>query len=437
MLTFSKRLARFDDYFKEKVMTLINKYLIGVLVFFSHGFVVAQQAPTAWGWPQPYDKVSPQSIELLKTKGWWPLTIAWQPSFSGQNATVVAMIQNELLAKRGLEVKLEPKAAGGLVNKAVVEGSAQMGAGGNFPLTLLVDQAAPIRVVAITAPNLKHQVIVPNSSAIQKMADFKGAASPITIGIVLGSSAEFYFQASAAANGVKIGKDVVLKNMSLAEQTKMPAGVGAIVPWDPVSTLVTTELKTGRPIDVSYPYNVYQGSFFVRSELVTQAPDVVQAITEAIVEADLWIRLNPEPAAAAMAARPEMKDLPASLLLAQIKEYNLLYKPSYAYPLDRFWGGQNQDIAMWLHLQGKIKKPLQRDDYRVFFVTQPMDKVFAKLGWKVPIVPPYIPADWSLKPRSTKLPEYDIVTNMKKPQPWPERSDLTKQFRFADKVYSP
>jgi ABC-type nitrate/sulfonate/bicarbonate transport system substrate-binding protein len=418
-------------------MTLNNKYLLCAMVLLASGLSFAQPASTAWGWPQPYEKVSPQSIDLLKSKGWWPLTIAWQPSFSGQNATVVAMVQNDLLAKRGIEVKLEPKAAGGLVNKAVVEGSAQMGAGGNFPLTLLVDQAAPIRVVAITAPNLKHQVIVPNGSAVQKMSDFKGASPPVTVGMVLGSSAEFYFQASAAANGVNIGKDVVLKNMPLAEQLKMPASVGAIVPWDPVSTLVTTELKTGRAIDVSYPYNVYQGSFFVRSELVAQAPDVVQAITEAIVEADLWIRLNPEAAASAMAARAEMKDLPKSLLFAQIKEYNLLYKPTYAYPLDRFWGGQNQDIAMWLHLQGKIKKPLQRDDYRAFFVTEPMDKVFAKLGWKVPIVPPYIPADWSLKPRATKLPEYDIISNMKKPQPWPERSDLTKPFRFADKAYAP
>ena len=28
---------------------------------------------TEWGWPQPYEQVSPKSVEWLKSKGWWPL----------------------------------------------------------------------------------------------------------------------------------------------------------------------------------------------------------------------------------------------------------------------------------------------------------------------------------------------------------------------------
>jgi ABC-type nitrate/sulfonate/bicarbonate transport system substrate-binding protein len=218
------------------------------------------QVTTPWGWPQPYEQISPKSVEWLKAKDWWPLTVAWQPSFAGQNASIVAMTANSFLVKRGLENKLEPMASGGIVNKAVVEGKAQVGSGGNFPLTLLVDQQAPIRVVAITAPNLKHQVIVPIDSPIKQMSDFKGRSTPATIGMVLGSSAEFYFQASAAANGVRFGKDIVLKNVTQPEQAKMPADLAAVVPWDPTSTRIVTELKTGRAIDVSYPYNVYQAA---------------------------------------------------------------------------------------------------------------------------------------------------------------------------------
>ena len=33
---------------------------------------------TAWGWPQPYEKVSEKSVEWLKRKGWWPLQVAFQ-----------------------------------------------------------------------------------------------------------------------------------------------------------------------------------------------------------------------------------------------------------------------------------------------------------------------------------------------------------------------
>ena len=42
------------------------------------GQVLAQNAPTAWGWPQPYTKVSDKSIAWLKEKGWWPLGVGWQ-----------------------------------------------------------------------------------------------------------------------------------------------------------------------------------------------------------------------------------------------------------------------------------------------------------------------------------------------------------------------
>jgi ABC-type nitrate/sulfonate/bicarbonate transport system substrate-binding protein len=174
-------------------------------------------------WPGPYTPISKKSVEWLKAKQWWPLTLAWQPPFAGQNATIISMVENKLLEHRGLEYKLLAAPSGVVVNKAIIDGSAQFGSGGNFPLTILVDQGAPIRVIAITAPNLKHQIIVPKDSAIQKLADFKGAHPPAQIGLVLGTSAEFYLQAAAAAQGLHVGKDIVLKNLSQADQTKMPA----------------------------------------------------------------------------------------------------------------------------------------------------------------------------------------------------------------------
>lgn len=398
---------------------------------------VQAQAVNAVGWPQPYKQITPESQAWLKSKGWWPMTMAWQPNFSGQNATVVTMAAQDLLGKRGIELKLDAKPAGGAVNKAIVAGEAQLGAGGNFPLTLLIEQNAPIRVVAVTAPNLKHQVIVPSGSKIQSMKDFKGSNPPAVIAMALGSSSEFYFQASAAANGLRMGVDVVLKNMGLAEQMTFPEGVAAIVPWDPVATLVTQEMKTGRAVDVSYPYNVYQGSFVVRKELLDSVPDVASAITDALVEADLWVRHNPDQAARTMAERADMATLPLALLRQQISEYNLLYKPTYMFPLGRFWGVQNQDVALWLHINGKIKRNLSRSDFEEFFVAGPMTDTYKTLGWKVPLLPPFIGRDWMLKSRALRLPEYSIYTNMAKPQAWPEAADLTGPYEFSGKRYRP
>ena len=39
--------------------------------------------------------------------------------------------------------------------------------------------------------------------------------------------------------------------------------------------------------------------------------------------------------------------------------------------------------------------------------------------------------------RRVTLPPYDTFLSMKAPQPWPEREDLTKPFRFDGKVYTP
>ena len=55
------------------------------------GQAAAQTNPTAWGWPQPYTRVSDKSVAWLKEKGWWPLGLGWQAPWSGQNAVMAVM----------------------------------------------------------------------------------------------------------------------------------------------------------------------------------------------------------------------------------------------------------------------------------------------------------------------------------------------------------
>ena len=191
------------------------------------------QSFTDWGWPQPYEKVSDKSIAWLKQKGWWPLGFGWQGPFSGQNTINVVMDKAGLLEKRGLEGKFQVFAAGPDVNEAVASARIQVGNGGNFPFTSLLDRGVPVRAIAVVAPNLKHSTVVPVDLPIKQLADFKGSNPPATIGIVTGSSAEFYFTQAAEVVGLQIGKDVILKNMPPAEQLLMAKGIGAVVPWEP------------------------------------------------------------------------------------------------------------------------------------------------------------------------------------------------------------
>jgi ABC-type nitrate/sulfonate/bicarbonate transport system substrate-binding protein len=277
---------------------------------------LAQQKATDWGWPQPYEKISDKSVQWLKDKGWWPLQIAFQAPWSGQNTINIVMDKQGLLAKRGIEAKLQAFPSGPAINEVMISGRFQVGNGGNFPFTSMIDKKIPVKAIAIINTNLLHALVVPNDSPLKSMKDLKGSNPPATIGIVTGSSAEFYFQMSAAYHGIELGKDVILKNMPPGEQMALPKGLTGVVPWDPTPTIMTEERKVGRYLDTSFPYNVYEGNYYVRQELIDNVPDVVQAFSDAAVEATLWTRLNPEAAVKAMQEDPNLKNYSPAILLA-------------------------------------------------------------------------------------------------------------------------
>jgi len=395
------------------------------------------QSFTDWGWPQPYERVSQKSVDWLKQKGWWPIGVGWQGPFSGQNTINVVMDKAGLLEQRGIEAKFQVFAAGPDVNEAVASARVQVGNGGNFPFTSLLDRGVPVKAIAVVAPNLKHSTVVPLDSNIKKLADFKGSNPPATIGIVTGSSAEFYFTQAAEVVGLQIGKDVILKNMPPSEQILMAKGIGAVVPWEPSVTIITENRKTGTEVDTIFPYNFYEGRFYVRQELIDNVPDVVQSISDAFMEATLWIRLNPDKAADLLAAEPMLKNFGKELLLQQTKLYNNLYKPTYSYPFAAMWGEEDARIAKWLKERNRLTKALTANDYEASFDTRFMENTYQKLGWKIPTRAPFLPPNWSGKIGQLPYPEYANAVTLKEPQLWPEASDLTRPWTFNGKTYKP
>ena len=381
--------------------------------------------------------MSDTSIGWLKNKGWWPLGFAWQGPFSGQNTINVVMSKADLLAKRGIETKFQAFAAGPDVNEAIAAGRMQVGNGGNFPFTSLIDRRIPVKALAVVAPNLKHSTVAPKDSALKSLADLKGSNPPATIGIVTGSSSEFYFTQAAEVTGLQIGKDVILKNMPPSEQITMARGIAAVVPWEPSVTIMTEERKNGKEIDTIFPYNFYEGRFYVRQELIDNVPDVVQAISDAFVEATLWIRLSPDKAADLLAAEPLLRNYGRELLLIQTKLYNNLYKPTASFPFASFWGREDARIARWLKERNRIIQPLGEADYAQSFEPRFMTVTYAKLGWTVPAQPPFIPAGWTGEIGRLPYPAYPNASTLTAPQPWPEKGDLTRAWSFDGKTYEP
>lgn len=397
----------------------------------------AQSSFTQWGWPTPYAKVSDKSIAWLKEKGWWPLQVAFQAPWSGQNTVNIVMDRMGLMGLRGVEAKWTAFASGPAINEVLISGRYQVGSGGNFPFTTLIDRKIPVKAIAIESPNLLHALVVPNDSPIKSIKDLKGMNPPATIGLVTGSSAEFYFQMSAQLNGLEIGKDVTLKNMPPGEQMAMPRGVTGVVSWDPTPTMMVQERKNGRIVDSIFPYNMYEGQFYLRNELIENVPDVAQAFSDAFAEATLWIRANPEKAAALKGEDPNLKNYSKEILLQQVHAYSNLYKPTSIFPHSEFWGQVNEPIFKWLYEAKRITRPLTGADFASAVDERFMRATFAKLGWAVPKVPPFIPAGWAGKPSQPPYPEYLHSLNTKQPQAFPERGDLTKAWQFGGKVHQP
>lgn len=395
------------------------------------------QGFTRWGWPQPYEQVSDQSVAWLKKKGWWPVNLAWLPTASGQNALALVIAKQNLLRQRGIELKMRSYPAGPGVAEGLRSGRMQIGLLGNVPFNLLLDGKTPVAVLATYAPNLKHAVLVVPDSPHKRLADLKGAKRPWVIGVMKNTSAEFYIAQAAAMHGVQLGRDIVLKDTPLSNQLHLPSGLAAIVQWDPTVSRVAEKEKRGREIDTAYAYTFNVGYLVIRKELIDNVPDVVQAISDAYQEASLWLRLNANETFNMLAEEPMLRDYSASLFVEQVELYNNHFKPTQTYPFKDFWSKVNVRISEWLYAQGRVRKQVADAEFETYIDRRFIDETYRRLGWRVPDRPPFLPRNWKGKVADLPYPDYLTVDSMERPQAWPERGDLTRSWTFDGRTYRP
>jgi len=140
--------------------------------------IAAAQSSTDWGWPQPYEKVSDKSVAWLKEKGWWPLGVGWQGPFLGSEHDQRGdgqggAARQSAASKRNIR-SLPPVR---MSMKRFASARVQVGNGGNFPFTSLLDRGVPVRAIAVIAPNLKHSTVVPVDSPLEKARRSQGQQS--------------------------------------------------------------------------------------------------------------------------------------------------------------------------------------------------------------------------------------------------------------------
>jgi sulfonate transport system substrate-binding protein len=386
---------------------------------------------TEWGWQKPYKKISDESIKWLKDKGWWPLSIGNQPAFTG----LPVAAGGGLFAARGLEVVVHSFLSGPAINEAAAAGRVQVGLEGNFPYTTLLARDFPVRCVAIVNPNVKHATLVPLDSPLKSIADIKTMKEKPAFGIVVGSSAEFYFTEALRAHGLDSSKDVVLKNMKPTDMLIMPGGLNGFVQWAPYVWDQLLVRKNARQIDSIFDYNFYMGNFWVRNELIENVPDVVQALIDGYAEGILFTRQDVAAANKIFQADAMYRGYPLEMIDLINTKLNNMYKPNWFFPDVEFWSVENGRVASWLHGSGRLPKPVSIEQYKSNFAPQFAVETMNRLGWKAPAKPCFIPDGWAGSVGKPPYPKYDNEDTLSAPQQFPVAGDLARDWTFGGKTH--
>jgi len=396
---------------------------------------------TEWGWPQPYEKVSAKSIEWLKSKGWWPFQVAWNPLWSDGNVVLFTMRQYKLLEKRGLEVNYQPFLIAGHMNEVYVPGKIQVAQAGSLGLLRIIDLKVPTAAVCAYPAQRQAFLVPPDSPLKNGLADLKDQKvlkRPAVCGITIGSTNHLGFLIAVKVLGLQEGKDYVIKNTGPAEIITMPKGIDVTGIWEPNVILMTEFLKNARILELIDRYEVFNGYSYIRGEIEQNAPDVIQAYTDAFVEARLLARLKSQEVIDALAADPSQRGRDPKLIARDAEIHVLNPKPTLNYPSENargFWIDLEVYQAGVMADANVLKRRYTADDFKAVLRPKYLANTYTKLGWKVPSTPAFVPPDWKGEVGKPPYPPYGVMHMGK--QAFPAPGDLVKEWSFAGKTYRP
>ncbi|MBX9590540.1 MAG: hypothetical protein K2X43_14630 [Hyphomonadaceae bacterium] len=392
---------------------------------------------TGWGWPQPYDRVSRKSLDWLSSKGWLPLSVGFFADLPGYSGAYAVVRDLDLLGKRGLQAKFTSFLSGPPILEAFIGGQTQATGYGDLPFWTTVARGNPAIAYGMTAVNYEAATLVRHDSKLNSMADIKQQSEPVVIGTLLGSFLEFYISAAAEQLGLEQGKHYRLAGMTLREAQFLPKGVDAVVSYDPFVS-VMLDRKVGRKIDDAFPYYFNKGYDFVRKEIHENAPDVVQALADALLEATLYTRLEVDKAVAMYHSDTRVATAYSrELFLDQTRKYVTLYKPTYRYMHGEFWAKQDVVVAKSQFQKNRMPRELTEAEMRSAFAPDYMKTALGKAGFAIPAQPVFLPAQWAGTVGRPSYPPYMNFSSMKAPQVFPESGDLVRPWTFGGKTYQP
>jgi ABC-type nitrate/sulfonate/bicarbonate transport system substrate-binding protein len=394
-----------------------------------------------WGWPKPYRQISKQSVDWLKTKGWWPLQVAWNPLWSDGNVVLFTMAQYKLLEARGIEAQYSPFLAAGLMNEAYVPGRIQIAQAGSLGLLRVIDLQLPT-VAAISYPAQRQAFLVPLDSPLKgylsELKDQKALGRPAVIGATIGSTTQMGLLIAAKVYGLQEGRDYELRNMGVEDLLTMPKGIDILALWEPHVLFLTEFKKVARVIDLVDRYELYNGYSYIRGEIEQNAPDVIQAYTDAFIEARLIARYKPDEVIAAFAKDGSQRGRDPEFIRRDVQVHVLNPKPTINYPFVdnmRIWSEVEAYQTGVMADARVLKRKFSADEFKQVIKPSYLEKTYDLLGWKAPSRPGFIPVGWTGKPTEPPYPSYGVM--MMGQQAFPEPGDLVREWSFGGKAFKP
>jgi len=398
----------------------------------AHAFPQAKAAAGIDGqWPGPYQQVSPESVQWLKSKGWWPLQVAWNPMWSDGNVVLFVMRQQKLLEKRGIDVQYPSLLTAGLMNEVFIPGRVQIAQAGSLGLLRLIDLKIPTAALCTYPAQRQAFLVAPDSplkGGMIALKDAKVLGRPAICGITIGSTNHLGLLIAARVLGLSEGKDYIIKNMGPAEIISMPKGIDVTAIWEPNVISMTEVRKNARILELVDTYEVFNGYSYARGEMEQGAPDVLQAYTDAFVEARMIARNNPEQMLQAFAADPSQRGRDFELIKKDAQTYVFNPKPTINYPFENtlgFWIPVETYQAGIMADAHVLQRRYTDADFLSVLRGKYLASSYAKFGWAVPKTPTFLPANWSGEAGKPPYPPYGPAFLGK--QTFPEPGDLLKQ----------
>lgn len=192
----------------------------------------------------------------------------------------------------GIEPVLQRHPYGKPALRSVLDGAADIAIAGDTPIMFAATAGEKVRVLAVISTAERSEAIVARRDrGISSPEELKGK----TIGVTLGTTAEFYMDSLLTTRGVE-RRDV--KVVDLGPDELAPAlrkgEVDAVVAWQPALYLIQTEMGGGGITFLDE--TIYSEIMCLASHdrLIRSRPEAVRKVLRALVRGEDFIRENPQ-----------------------------------------------------------------------------------------------------------------------------------------------